>query len=370
MTRQKSCRPSSRRSRRSVKLAYLPGLAGLARGGGFFVLVGRALPLRLGGRLVLRLLFATGLTGLLDDLLEGADRLVEVDEFAFEAGELLGDEERLGEEALEAPGPADDDLVLLRELVYAEDGDDVLQLLVALQDVLDLLGHLVVLVAEHTRVEECRRRAERVDRWIDALGREGPREFDRRVEVGEHRERRGVGKVVGRHVDGLEARDRPFLRRGNALLERTHFCSQGRLVADLRGHASHEGRDLVTRLDEAEDVIDEEEHVLAKLLAEVLGQGDAGEPDAETGAGRLVHLSEDEPHVREDSCLLELAVEVVPLAGALANAGEDRRALVLKGYVVDQLLNDDRLSYAGAAEEADLAAPAHGAQQVYDLDAR
>jgi hypothetical protein len=30
-----------------------------------------------------------------DDLLEGADRLVELDELAFEAGELLGNEERL-----------------------------------------------------------------------------------------------------------------------------------------------------------------------------------------------------------------------------------------------------------------------------------
>jgi hypothetical protein len=105
-----------------------------------------------------------------DDLLEGADRLVELDELAFEAGELLGDEERLGEKALEAPGPADDDLVLLRELIYAEDGDDVLQLLVALQDVLYLLGHLVVLIADHRRVEDGRGRAQRVDRGVDALG--------------------------------------------------------------------------------------------------------------------------------------------------------------------------------------------------------
>src|SRR3712207_7225819 len=38
--------------------------------------------------------------------------------------------------------PAHDHLVLLGELVDAENGDDVLQLLVALQDVLHLLGHL------------------------------------------------------------------------------------------------------------------------------------------------------------------------------------------------------------------------------------
>ena len=182
---------------------------------------------------------------------------------------------------------------------------------------------------------------------------------------------KGAGSVKSSawYVDGLEAGDRPVLRRG-AFLERAHLGTEGGLVADLRGHVAHEGRDLVARLDEAEDVVDEEEHVLAKLLSEVLGQGDAGEPDAETGAGRLVHLAEDESHVGEDPCLLELAVEVVPLAGALADAGEDRRALVLQGYVVDQLLDDDRLAYAGAAEEADLAAPAHRAKKVHDLDAR
>src|SRR5215211_1961380 len=187
--------------------------------------------------------------------------------------------------------------------------------------------------------------------------------------MGEDREWCRVGEVVGGHVDGLEARDRTVFRRGYALLERAHLGTEGRLVTDLGGHAAHEGGDLVSRLDEAEDVVDEEEHVLAKLFAEVLGEGDTREPDAEAGAGRLVHLAEDQSDVGEDPRLLELAVEVVPLAGALADAGEDRGALVLQGYVVDQLLDDDRLAHAGAAEETDLAAPAHGAQQVDDLDA-
>src|SRR5262249_8903869 len=48
--------------------------------------------------------------------------------------------------------------------------------------------------------------------------------------------------------------------------------------------------------------------------------------------------------------------EVVPLAGALADAGEDGDASVLLGDVVDQLLDQNRLADARAAEEADLAA--------------
>jgi hypothetical protein len=62
------------------------------------------------------------------------------------------------------------------------------------------------------------------------------------------------------------------------------------------------------------------------------------------------------------------AVEVVPLAGALADAGEDARALVLQGDVVDQLGDNDRLADARAAEEANLAAPPDRAEEVHDLD--
>ena len=58
---------------------------------------------------------------------------------------------------------------------------------------------------------------------------------------------------------------------------------------------------------------------------------------------------------------LHLLVEVVAFAGALAHAGEDREAAVLVGDVADQLHDQDRLAHAGAAEEADLAAPGIGA---------
>src|SRR5215217_5704179 len=126
MTRQNSCRPCWPRSSAINPLIFA---------GPLFPRV------LIGGFLVLCLLFAAGLSRLLhslvytadeverllgqfvvlafDDLLEGANRLVELDELAFETCELLGNEERLGEEALEPPGPTDYDLVLLRELVYA-----------------------------------------------------------------------------------------------------------------------------------------------------------------------------------------------------------------------------------------------------------
>jgi len=62
-------------------------------------------------------------------------------------------------------------------------------------------------------------------------------------------------------------------------------------------------------------------------------------------------------------------VEVVALAGALADAREHRQAAVLLGDVVDEFHHVDRLADAGAAEQADLAALGERADEVDDLDA-
>ena len=61
------------------------------------------------------------------------------------------DEERLGQEPLDLPGPGHDHLVFLGELVEAEDGDDVLELLVTLEHLADPTRHVVVIVARPLR---------------------------------------------------------------------------------------------------------------------------------------------------------------------------------------------------------------------------
>src|SRR3546814_16322646 len=63
---------------------------------------------------------------LLGDLAEGPYGLRERDVDALVAGALLGHVEGLGEELLDLPRPGHGDLVVLRELVHAEDRDDVL----------------------------------------------------------------------------------------------------------------------------------------------------------------------------------------------------------------------------------------------------
>ena len=198
--------------------------------------------------------------------------------------------------------------------------------------------------------------------------------------MGEGGGRRRVGQVVGRHVDRLHRGDRALLRGGDALLQRAHVGGERRLIAHGRGNAAEQRRHFRAGLGEAEDVVDEEQHVLA-LVAEIFGDGQAGQADAGAGARRLVHLAVDQRAFRAGGrcrSLLRvlvhagidhLVIEVVALAGALADAGEHRIAAMRLGDVVDQLHDQHRLADAGAAEQADLAALGVRREQVHDLDA-
>src|SRR4029453_10641811 len=102
-----------------------------------------------------------------DDRLEPADRVLERHVLARGAGECLRDMERLREEALNLARPRDDQLVPARDLVHSQNGDDVAQLLVALQRLLDAPRDGVMLFAYHMRIELARGGVERVDRGID-----------------------------------------------------------------------------------------------------------------------------------------------------------------------------------------------------------
>src|SRR5699024_2706225 len=127
--------------------------------------------------------------------------------------------------------------------------------------------------------------------------------------------------------------------------------------------------DLGTGLREAEDVVDEQEDVLALHVAEVLGHGEGREGDAHTRPRRLVHLTEHQGGVLEDAHLLHLEEEVGALTGALTDAGEHRRTGELTRDTGDHLLDEHRLADTGTTEQTDLAALDVRGQQVDHLDA-
>ena len=105
------------------------------------------------------------------------------------------------------------------------------------------------------------------------------------------RRRRRIGIVVCGHVDRLHRRNRPLLGGRDALLQLSHLRQEGGLVADGRRHASEQRRHLGTCLRKPEDIVDEEQHVLAFRVAEVFGDRQRGQPDAEARARRLRHLA-------------------------------------------------------------------------------
>ena len=314
----------------------------------------------------------------LENLLERAERVRDFHVLPGRRGELLGDEERLREEPLQAPRARDDRLVLVGELLHSEDRDDVLQVLVPLEDLLDLAGDAVVLLSGDGGFEESRHGPQRVDRGVDPELDDAPVQHDVRVKVRERGRRGGVGDVVRRDVDRLDRRQGASLRRGDPFLERGHLLRERRLVAHGARHAAEKRRDLGARLHEAEDVVDEDQHVRALGVAEIFREGDGGERDAEARAGGLVHLAEDHGRLVQDGHLLALRVlelgllhfepEVVAFAGALADAAEDGDAAVLGGDVADELLHEHRLAHAGSAEESDLAALRKRAEKVDDLE--
>src|SRR4030043_355023 len=87
-------------------------------------------------------------------------------------------------------------------------------------------------------------------------------------------------------------------------------------------------RTLRSRLGEAEDVVDEEEDVLAHLVAEVLGDGKGRQADPQARARRLGHLAVEEGRLVDGARPLHLEPEVVPFARPLADPGEDGNAAV------------------------------------------
>ena len=304
-----------------------------------------------------------------DDLAEAADRLGDGHILALHSRELLSHAEGLGQEPLDLPGAGDSQLVLLAQLVHTHDGDDVLQILVALQNALHIPRHLIVLFAHDLRGQDAAGRFQRIHGRINTQRGNAAIQHGGGIQVGVGGGGRGVGQVVGGDIHRLYGGDGALLGGGDTLLQRAHLGSQRGLIAHGGGHAPQQSGHLAAGLGKPENVVNEQQHVLVLLVAEVLGHGQSAERHAHTGSGRLVHLAVDQCGLVQNAAFGHLVVQVVALAGTLAHAGEHGDAAVLLGHVVDQLHDQHGLAHAGAAEQADLAALGIGADQIHHLDA-
>ncbi len=309
------------------------------------------------------------------DAFEALDGVFERDEHAGRTREDFGNVERLRQETLDFTRAGNGEFVFFRQLVHTQNGDDVLQRLVALQRFLNGRGDLIVLFADDAGVENTRRGVERVNRGEDGHFGNLARQNGTGIQVRKRRCGGRVGQVVRRNVNGLNGGNRALGGGGNALLHRAHFGCERRLVTNRGGDTAKKRRHLCACLREAEDVINEEQNVLTFLVAEVFCLRQAGQRHARTRARRFVHLAVNEGHFGAFAIQLDnagvnhLVIEVVAFARTLAHACEYRNTTVFHGDVVDELHNRNRLAHARTAEEADFTALRIRRQQVNDFNA-
>merc|ERR1719507_2208561 len=308
------------------------------------------------------------------DFLESGDGLGNGDELARVVGEHLGDLEGLGQEPLNLPRPRDLDLVLLRQLVHTQDSNDILQGFVILQQLLHVTGNSVVLGSDDVGVHDTGGGVEGVDSGVDATLGNTTGQDSGGVQVRKGGGGGGVSQVISGHVDGLDRCDGSLLGGGDTLLHGTHVSGKSWLVTDSRWDTTEQSGHLGTGLGEPEDVVDEEQHVLALLVTEVLSDSQTGQGNTGTGARGLVHLSVHQGGLGglvlegDDTTLNHLVVQIVALPGPLADTSEHRETTVSLGNVVDQLHDKDSLADSSAAEKTDLASLTVGGEQVDNLD--
>src|SRR5690606_24988653 len=242
------------------------------------------------------------------------------------------------------------------------------------QRLLNLTGNLIVALADDGRIKHAGGRVERVNGRIDTQLRDLTGQNGRRVQMGEGGCRRRVSQVVGRNVNGLNGRDRALVGGGNTLLQGAHVGRERRLIAHSGGDTAEQSGHFGAGLRETEDVVDEEQNVLAFDVTEIFRLREAGESNTHTGSGRLVHLAIDQRHLGlvafgvDNAAFDHFVVKVVTLTRPLANASEHRVTAVAHGDVVDQLHDQNRLANAGAAEEADLTALGVRREEVNNLN--
>ena len=87
------------------------------------------------------------------NLLEAADRFGQRRDIAGLVRERFGHDERLRQKPLDAAGPGHDLFVFFAEFVDAENGDDVLQFAIALENLLDAAGDVEMSLTDYVRFE-------------------------------------------------------------------------------------------------------------------------------------------------------------------------------------------------------------------------
>jgi len=305
---------------------------------------------------------------------ETGDGVLECYVSAWGTGEGLSNGEWLREESLDLSGSGDGELLFGGELSHTENGDDILEGLVVLKDLLDISSDVVVYSSDDVGVHDSRGGLEWVDGWVEAQLSNLSGKYGGGVQMGEGGGWRWIGQVISWHIDSLDGGNGTLEGGGNSLLHSTHIGGEGWLVTDGGWNSTEESRHLRTGLSESENVVDEKKHILSLGISEVLSNGQTGKGDSSSGSWGLVHLAVDESDLgfvvlqADDTSLNHLVVEIVTLSSSLADTGKHRVTTMRLSDVVDQLHNEDSLADSGTTEETNLTTLYVWGKKIDDLD--
>ena len=104
------------------------------------------------------------------DAFKATDGVFQRHVFARRTGKDFSHEERLGQEALDLTCASYHQFVFFRQFVHTEDGDDVFQFLITLQDGLHATRGVVVFLTNNQRIQLTAGGVQRVNSRVDTQG--------------------------------------------------------------------------------------------------------------------------------------------------------------------------------------------------------
>ena len=104
------------------------------------------------------------------------------------------------------------------------------------------------------------------------------------------------------------------------------------------------------------------------LITEIFCHRQSCLSDTHTCSRWLIHLSEYQCCLIQNSGCFHFCPEVISLTGTLSDSCKDGISAMLRGNVTDQLLNQYSLTYTGSTEQTDLTAFCIRCKKVDNLD--
>eukprot|EP00043_Microstomoeca_roanoka_P001490 m.33042 g.33042 ORF g.33042 m.33042 type:complete len:558 (+) comp10850_c1_seq1:312-1985(+) len=310
---------------------------------------------------------------------EAADGVVKLDELTLLTSERSSDGKRLGEETLDLTGTSDGELIFLRQFIHTQDGNDILERLVVLKNLLDVTSALVVLVTDDSSVKDTGGRVKGIDGRVDTQFGNTTRKHSGGIQVSKSGGRGRIGQIISRHVDSLDGGDGTKVGGCDTLLKGTHVRSEGGLVTDSGWDTTKKGRHLRTGLSEAENVVNEEEDITTTACGGIgqitkgLGDSETSQGDTGTGTRGLVHLTVHQGDLGlafqlDNTTFNHFMVQIVTLASAFTDTSKHRETRVSLGDVVDQLHDKHSLADTSTTEKTNLATLSVRSKEINDLD--